>query len=68
MNKSKCIVFRQPQKTVEIPEFKIADNNIEVVDNFFISFLNIDKNLNWKNHIDCISIKISGKEIILNTF
>ena len=43
VNKSKCIVFRQPQKTVEIPEFKIADNNIEVVDNFCISCLNIDK-------------------------
>ena len=38
VNKSKCIVFRQPQKTVEIPEFKIDNNNIEVVDNFFISW------------------------------
>ena len=59
MNKSKCIVFRQPQKTVEILEFRVDNNNIEVVDNFLFLGLNINKNLNWKNHIDCISIKIS---------
>ena len=46
-------------KTVEIPEFKIDDNNIEVVHNFLFLGLNIIENLNWKNHIDCISIKIS---------
>ena len=34
VNKSKCIVFRQRQKTVEILEFKVDNNNIEVVDIF----------------------------------
>ena len=48
-----------PQKTVEIPEFKIDDNNIDVVEKFVFLGLNINKNLYWKNHIDCISIKIS---------
>ena len=43
VNKSKCIVFRQPQKIVEIPKFKIDDNNI-VVDNFLFLGLNINKN------------------------
>ena len=48
VTKSKCIVFRQPQKTVEIPELKIDNNNIEVVDNILFLDLNINKNLNWK--------------------
>ena len=48
VNKSKCIVFRQPQKTMEIPKFSIDDNNIEVVDNFLFLGLNMNKNLNWE--------------------
>ena len=40
------MVFRQPQKTVEISEFKIDDNHIEIVDNFLFLGLNINKNLN----------------------
>ena len=35
-------------KTVDIPEFKIDDNEIEVVDNFVFLGLNNNKNLNWK--------------------
>ena len=35
-------------KTLEIPEFEIDDNEIEVVDNFLFLGLNINKYLNWK--------------------
>ena len=49
------MVFRQPQRTVAIPELTI----IEVVDNFSFLGLNISKNLKWENHNDCISITIS---------
>ena len=67
MAKAKYIVYKCEQvysistttKTVEIPEFKIDNNNIEVVDNFLFLGLNINKNLNWKNHFNCIGIKIS---------
>ena len=59
VNKSKCMVFRQPQRTVAIPELTIDENIIEVVDNFSFLGLNINKNFKWENHIDCISIKIS---------
>ena len=52
-------------KTVDIPEFKIDDNEIEVVDNFVFLGLNNNKNLNWKHHIDCISIKISRTIVII---
>ena len=59
VNKSKCMVFRQPQKSVAIPELTIDENIIEVVDNFSFLGLNINKNLKWENHIGCKSIKIS---------
>ena len=59
VNKSKCIVFRQPQRTVAIPELTIDENIIKAVDNFSFLGLNINNNLKWENHIDCISIKIS---------
>ena len=59
VNKSKCMVFRQPQRTVTIPELTIDENIIEVVDNFSFIGLNNNKNLKWENHIDCISNKIS---------
>ena len=53
------MVFRQPQRTVAIPELTIDKNIIDVVDNFSFLGLNINNNLKWENHIDCISIKIS---------
>ena len=59
VNNSKYVVFRQPQRTVTIPKLTIDENIIEVVDKFSFLGLNINKNLKWENHIDCISIKIS---------
>ena len=58
-NKSKCMVFRELQTTVAIPELTIDENIIKVVDNFSFLGLNNNTNLTWENHIDCISIKIS---------
>ena len=42
VNKSKCMVFRQPQRTKAIPELTIDENIIEVVDNFSFLGLNIN--------------------------
>ena len=53
------MVFRELQTTVAIPELTIDENIIKVVDNFSVLGLNINTNLTWENHIDCISIKIS---------
>ena len=41
VNKSNCMLFRQPQRTVAIPELTIDENIIEVVDNFSFLGLNI---------------------------
>ena len=45
------MVFRQPQRTVAIPELTIDENIIEVVDNFSFLELNINNNLKWENQL-----------------
>ena len=59
LSKSKFIVFRQPQKKITEPIIKIDDNIIDCVDNFNFLGLIINKHLNWKKHIEHISLKIS---------
>ena len=57
--KSKCILFHQPQKKIIEPEIIIDGNKIDCVNNFNFLGLIINKHLNWNNHIDHISLKIS---------
>ena len=57
--KSKCILFHQPQKKIIEPEIIIDGNKIDCVNNFNFFGLIINKHLNWNNHIDHISLKIS---------
>ena len=45
-------------KTVDIPEFKIDDNEIEVADNFLFLGLNIDKNQIGKIILIVLLIKL----------
>ena len=45
------MVFRQPQRTVAIPELTIDENIIEVVDNFSFLGLNLNNNLKWENQL-----------------
>ena len=57
--KSKCILFHQPQKKIIELEIIIDGNKIDCVNNFNFLGLIINKHLNWNNHIDHISLKIS---------
>ena len=52
------MVFRQPQRTVAIPELTIDENIIEFVDNFSFLGLNNKKKLKLKNQIDGRTIDI----------
>ena len=56
---SKCILFHQPQKKIIEPEIIINGNKIDCVNNFNFLGVIINKLLNWNNHIDHISLKIS---------
>ena len=51
--KSKCILFHQPRNKIIEPEIIITGNNFN-----FLGLI-INKHLNWNDHIDHISLKIS---------
>ena len=60
IKKTKCMVFHSNRKTVNYPNFKINDIEIERVAQFNFLGLIISSNLKWQSHIDHISIKISS--------
>ena len=52
------MIFRKPQKQIKLPIVKINGIQIVCVDNFNFLGVIIDKNLNWKNHLNKVSNKI----------
>ena len=66
INKTKCMFFSSPQKKINPPQLEIKDIPLEYTDNFNFLGITINKNLNWKNHIQNIAIKLSKAIGILN--
>ena len=62
------MVFHPHQKDVkdQIPNLKINDSEIELVENFNFLCIQLDKNLNWKTHTNLIANKLSKYSGILN--
>ena len=65
-DKTKCMIFHQYNKIIEIPNVTINNVEIECVRNFNLLGININKNLNWKHHTDKIANKISKTICILH--
>ena len=61
VSKTKFMVFHPHQKDVkgQIPNLKINDSDIELVENFYFLGIQLNKNLNWKNHTNLIANKLS---------
>ena len=59
IQKTKMMIFHQPQKKVIKPEIEIEGTRIECVDDFNLLGITINKNLHWKSHIDKVANKIS---------
>ena len=59
VEKSKFMLFRMPQKSIQKPTLNIGKSLLECIDCF--NFLNIhfDKHLSWNEHIHTISNKIT---------
>ena len=57
--KHKCMVFSMPLKKVAILRLKVADTEIESVDQFNFLGITLDNHLNWNAHIN----KLFGKNI-----
>jgi hypothetical protein len=66
IKKTKLMIFHQPSKKVNKPKLQIEHVPIECVDNFNLLGITINKNMNWKPHIDKIANKISRSIGILN--
>ena len=65
-SKTKFMVFNMPQKKVVIPRLKLADTEIESVDQFNFLGITLDKHLNWNAHTNKLFGKISRNTGILN--
>ena len=55
--KSKFLIFKHVNKTVEPLSLKIENRNIERVTNFNVLGLTISDNLEWKTHVQKIANK-----------
>ena len=60
------MVFNMPQKKVVIPRLKLADTEIESVDQFKSLGITLDKHLNWNAHTNKLFGKISRNTGMLN--
>ncbi len=58
------MVFSMPQKKVVIPRLKLADTEVESVDQFNLLGITLDNHLNWNAHIN----KIFGKFLETQVF
>ena len=66
VQKSKYMIFHQPQKKIRDLLILINDTEIERVSDFDFLGLSINESLNWKSHTDKIANKISRSIGILN--
>lgn len=64
--KTKAMCFHSPQRKFKFPNITIDNHKIEYVSNFNYLGIVIDKNLNWKCHIETLSKKISKTIGIMN--
>ena len=62
---TQCMVFTQ-QKKIVIPRLKLADTEIESVDQLNFLGITLDNHLNWNSHINNIFGNVSRNTGILN--
>ena len=66
VKKTKFMIFRKPQKKVEIPVLHIGGENIDCVNNFNFLGIVLNQHLNWHSHTTKIANKICKIIGILN--
>ena len=57
--KTKFMIFHQPQKKISIPEILIDNVPIQCVESFNLLGIHLDEHMSWKHHINNISNQIS---------
>ena len=64
--KTKMTVFHTQQKHITYPDVSINNTHVEIVDDFKLLGITINKHLKWHTHIENISIKVSKYIGVLN--
>ena len=64
--KTKFIIFHQPQRKIRIPEIVYDNVHIQCVESFNLLAIYLDEHMSWKHHINNISNQISRSVGILN--
>ena len=64
--KTKFMDFSMPQNKINIPSLRLANSNIECVDNFNLLGSTVDKNLSWTAHTEKVTCKIARFTWVLN--
>ena len=58
VNKTKCMVFHNKNKVIDpIPHIHILNHTVDRVPDFNFLGVNLNENLNWKDHIDIFQTK-----------
>ena len=60
------MIFHMPQKQITTPKLEIDGTSLEFVNSFNYLDINIDKHLNWQDHINSIANKLAKYIGILN--
>ena len=60
------MVFSMPQNKINIPLLRLANSNIECVDNFNFLGITVDEHLSWTAHTEKVTCKIARFTWVLN--
>ena len=64
--KTKMTVFRTQQKHLSYPDVIINNSHVEIVDDFKLIGITVNKHLKWNTHIEDTAIKVSKYIGVLN--
>ena len=64
--KTKMTIFHTQQKQITYPDVKIDNTRIEIVDDFKLLGITINKHLKWHPHVENTAIKVSKYIGVLN--
>ena len=63
---TKMTVYHTQQNHITYPDIRINNSNVDIVDDFKLLGITINKHLKWNTHVENISIKVSKYIGVLN--
>ena len=66
ITKTKMTVFQRQQKHISYPDVIINNSHVEIVDDFKLLGITVNKHLKWNTHIENAAIKVSTYIGVIN--